>query len=208
MKTLKSSLLLCVSLVMSPASAGEDAEMKAFEASSDALRSGEANAKARRAAVDGLSPRLQKLSQGQRAASHIAAAGACAIEVPSADLDKLSSLATAEAILDKPLSQAPLDGRKLALLTMDAVGTEVAVAAANKRQVRLGKLAQAERDWVSRIRVEVKKINPKGEPSDCRYLRAQIDDLLEKADSDDSLVKAEVILLAVAEIERRNRSAR
>ncbi|MGS1106854.1 hypothetical protein ACVCNH_11475 [Achromobacter anxifer] len=209
MKTLKSSLLLCATLSIGTAFAADDIDMEAFEASSQALRSADAKAEARRAAVAALSPRLQKIPLGERAGAHIAAAGACAIDVPIDDLNKLSSLAVAEAVIGKPLAQVPYEAKAILKATSDAIRTPEAAAAATKRQQRAKKLAQSERDWVSRIRVEVKKINPKGEPSDCRYLRGQIDDLLENAERDNSLNKAELVLFAVQELQgQRKQSAR
>ncbi len=201
MKTLQSSLLLCASLSIGTAGASDDIDMQAFEASSQALRSADAKAEARRAAVAALSPRLQKIPLGERAGAHIAAAGACAIDVPIDDINKLSSLAVAEAVLGKPLAQVPYESKAILKATTDAIRTPEAVAAATKRQQRLQKLAQAERDWVSQVRVAVKKINPKGEPSDCRHLRGQIDDLLDNADRDNSLNKAELVLFAVQELQ-------
>lgn len=209
MKTLKNSLLLCASLFVEPAFAADDAELRGFQASTQALHAADAKAEARRAAVDALSPRLKNAPLGERAAAHIGAAGACAIDVGSDDLDKLSSLATAEAILGKPLSQVPYEPKALVKATTEAIRTPEAAAAASKRQQRAKNLVQRERDLVSRTRVEVKKINPKAEPSDCRYLRAQIEDLLENAERDNAIDKAELVMFAVQELQgQRKQSAR
>ncbi|WP_447919142.1 hypothetical protein [Achromobacter aegrifaciens] len=209
MKTLKSSLLLCASLSIEPTFASDDIDLKGFQASTQALYAAEAKAEARRTAVDALSPRLKNAPLGERAGAHIGAAGACAIDVASGDLDKLSSLVTAEAILGKPLSQVPYEPKALVKATTEAIQTPEAAAAASKRQQRAKNLVQRERDLVSRTRVEVKKINPKAEPSDCRYLRAQIEDLLENAERDNAIDKAELVMFAVQELQgQRKQSAR
>jgi hypothetical protein len=204
MKAVKNSLLLCASLFAEPAFSSDDFNMKVFEASTQALHAADAKAETRRAAVDALSPRLKNAPLGERAGAHIGAAGACAIDVPTDDLDKLSALATAEAVLGKPLSQIPYEPKALVKATTDAVRTPEAAAAAAQRQQRAKNKVQGERDAVSRIRAATKKIDPKAEPSDCRYLRAQIEDLLENADSDNSLHKAELVMYGLQELQRQH----
>lgn len=201
------TLALCASaLLAGAAQAKEEIDMAVFEASSQALHAADARAAAQRAAVEALPPRLKNASLGDRAAAYIGAAGACAIDIPTADIDALSSLSVAEAILGQPLAQVPADGRAIARLTLDAGRTPEAVEALRKRQKRARNVAQGERDFLSRVRVAVKKINPKGEPQDCRNLPAQIADLLAQSRADGALDKAEAVGVAVEEINKHRQA--
>ena len=82
----------------------------------------------------------------------------------------------------------------------------LAAEALRKRQQRARNVAQGERDYMSRVRVLVKKINAKGEPQDCRNLPAQIDDLLAQSRADGSLAKAEAVGVAVEEINKQRQT--
>lgn len=200
MRNLATALALCAASLASSAWASDDVDIAVFQASSQALYAADERAAAQRAAVEALPPRLKNVPLGERAGAHIGAAGACAIEIPAADIEALSALAVAEAILGKPLAQVPPDGKAIARLTLDVGRTAEAAEAARKRQLRARNLAQGERDWVSRVRAQVKKINPKAEPSDCRNLLAQVDDLLSRSRADGSLAKAEGVGIALEEI--------
>ncbi|HSC80210.1 MAG TPA: hypothetical protein VLC08_07645 [Chitinolyticbacter sp.] len=180
--------------------AEDDIDFEAFEASSQALHAADEAAAAQRAAVEALPARLKNASMGDRAGAHIGAAGGCAIELPTADLDALSSLAVAEAILGKPLVEVPLDGKVIARLTLDATRTPEAAEALRKRQHRARYKTQEERQLLSRLRAGTKKINPQAEPVDCRNLRAQVEDLLSNARLDGALAKAEAVGFVVEEL--------
>lgn len=207
MRHLVTVLVLCAAVFhVSSVRAEIDAEMAAFEASSQALRSADARTAAQRAAIEAMPPRLKNASVGDRAGAHIGAAGACALDIPVADINALSSLSIAEAILGQPLAQVPADGRAIARLTLDAGRTPEAAEGLRKRQQRARNLAQGERDFISRVRVAVKKINPKAEPQDCRNLPAYIADLLTQARTDGALAKAEAVGVAVEEINKRRQA--